>query len=199
MRLNRFLQLLALVLCASAFPAIAQEQQKTPSADEKMMMEKMQQAGTPGAAHRKLDPLAGKFTVKSKMWMDPSKPPQESSGTSERTWVMGNRYLEERFQGEYGGQPFTGVGMFGYDNVTKKYFGSWYDSMSTSLTTTKGTMAGNTIKYKGMMSDPMAGKEVPYTMTYKLVNNDTQTVEMWGAGPDGKQMKWMEMTYTRVK
>lgn len=199
MRLNHFLQLLVLALSASGFHAAAQDKQKAPTPDEKVMMEKMQQAGTPGAAHRKLDPLAGKFTVKSKMWMDPSKPPQESSGTAERTWLMGKRYLEERFQGEYGGQPFTGVGLFGYDNVTRKYFGSWYDSMSTAMTTTKGTMTGNTIKYKGMMSDPMAGKEVPYSMTYKIVDNNTQTVEMWGAGPDGKQMKWMEMTYTRVK
>ncbi|UGQ46920.1 DUF1579 domain-containing protein [Massilia endophytica] len=198
MKLNRSLQLLVLAVCASGIPALADDK-KSSSPDEKKMMEKMMQAGTPGAAHRKLDPLVGKFSVKSKMWMDPSKPPHESSGTAERAWIMGNRYLEERFQGEHEGQPFTGVGTFGYDNVTKKYFGTWLDSMSTGMATMKGTLSGDTLKYTGMMSDPMAGKEVPYTMNFKIVNNDTQTMEMWCAGPDGKQMKSMEMTYTRIK
>jgi len=196
MRLNRFLQLLVLVLGASAVHAIAQDK-KAP--DEKMMMEKMQQAATPGAAHRKLDSLAGKFTVKAKNYMDPSGQVHESTGTAQRTWLMGNRFLEERFQGEHRGEPFTGTGVMGYDNVTRQYIGTWYDSMSTGITTLKGTMSGDTIKYKGLMSDPIAGKEVPYTMSFKIVNKDTQTMEFWGAGPNGKQMKWMEMTYTRAK
>lgn len=80
--------------------------------DDKMMMDKMVQAGTPGAAHQKLEPLAGKFTVKSKMWTDPSKAPQESTGTAERTWIFDKRYLEERFQGNYAGQPFNGIVTF---------------------------------------------------------------------------------------
>jgi hypothetical protein len=170
-----------------------------PSAQEKAMMEKMAQAGTPGAAHRKLDPLAGKFNVKSKMWMDPSKPPEESTGTSERKWIMGDRYLEERFQGKVNGQPFTGMGTMGYDNVTKDYFGTWIDSMSTGMTTSRGALNGNVLKYKGMMSDPMAGKEVPYSMTLTMTGNDSHTMEMWGPGPNGQNMKWMEMVYIRAK
>lgn len=196
--LNRFLKLLVLVLSASGLHALAQDK-KTQAPDEKMMMEKMQQAATPGAAHSKLDSLAGKFTVRAKNYMDSSGQVHESTGSAQRTWLMGKRFLEERFQGEHRGEPFTGTGVMGYDNVTRKYIGTWYDSMSTGITTFNGTMSGNTIKYKGMMSDPIAGKEVPYTMNFRIVNNDTQTMEMWGAGPDGKQMKWMELTYSRVK
>ncbi len=200
MKRNQIVQSLVLV-AAMQLPAQAADAPKSSAmaADEKAMMDKMMQAGTPAAAHKKLAPLAGKFNVKTKMWMDPAKPPQESSGTSERSWIMGERYLEERFQGNYGGQPFTGMGLYGYDNVTKKYFGSWIDSMSTALTTVRGTMSGNTIAYKGMMSDPMAGKEVPYTMRLTLAGNDSHTIEMSGPGPDGKVMKWMEMAYTRAK
>jgi hypothetical protein len=201
MKLTRVVQ--SLVVAASvALPGLVQAadppKQDAPP-DQKAMMEKMMQAGTPGPAHKKLDPLVGKFNVKSKSWMDPSKPPEESSGTSERKWIMGNRYLEERYQGTFGGQPFTGMGVWGYDNVTKKYFGTWLDSMSTSMTTSRGTLTGNALKMKGSMSDPMSGKETPYTMTLNIAGNDTHTMEMWGPGPGGKNMKWMEMTYTRAK
>lgn len=167
--------------------------------DDKMMMDKMVQAGTPGAAHQKLEPLAGKFAVQSTMWTDPSKAPQESTGTAERTWIFDKRYLEERFQGDYAGHPFNGIGIYAYDNITRQYVSSWIDSMSTGLTISKGELSGDTFTYQGMMSDPMSGKETPFTMIYQLAGNDAHTVEMWGAGPDGEQVKWMEMVYTRVR
>jgi hypothetical protein len=166
---------------------------------DKAAMEAMEKAGQPGDAHKKLDALAGKFTVKSKMWMDPSKPPEESSASTERTWIMGKRYLQENYKGTFMGQAFTGMGIQGYDNVTKHYFGSWIDSGSTSMSLSTGTLKGNTITYKGKMSDPAVGKEVPYTMTLKIVDNDHHTLEMSGTGPKGKEVKWMELQYTRTQ
>jgi len=167
--------------------------------DDKAAMAAMEKAGQPGEGHKKLEALAGRFTVKSKAWMDPSRPPEETGGSTERTWIMGKRYLQENYQGTFMGQPFTGMGIQGYDNIMKRYFGSWIDSGSTSMTLSSGTLKGNTITYKGRMSDPMAGKEVPYTMLLKIADNDHHTMEMWGPGPGGKDMKWMELAYTRSK
>lgn len=188
----------ALGLAVTATAADDKKKAAAP-ADEKAAMEAMEKAAAPGEGHKKLEPLAGKFTVKSKMWMDPSKPPEESTGSTERKWIMGNRYLQEEYKGTMMGQPFTGMGIQGYDNVMKRYFGSWIDSGSTSMSMSTGTLAGNTIKYKGKMSDPMAGKEVPYTMNLKIADNDHHSLEMWGPGPDGKNVKWMELQYTRAK
>ncbi len=203
MKLRRVAQYLVVVagftLAGTGTVAGAAPEKKKAAAppDEKAAMEAMAKASAPGEAHKKLDALAGKFTVKSKMWMDPSKPPEESAGSSERKWIMGNRYLQESYQGMFMGQPFEGMGIQGYDNVTKKYFGSWIDSGSTAMTLARGTMSGNAIKYKGMMSDPMMGKEVPYTMNMVIADNDHHKLEMWGPGPGGKEMKWMELSYTR--
>ncbi|WP_051293588.1 DUF1579 domain-containing protein [Pseudoduganella violaceinigra] len=203
MKLRRIAQYLVVVsgftLAGTALSAAPEKKKAAAPPDEKAAMEAMTKASTPGEAHKKLEALAGKFTVKSKMWMDPSKPPEESDGATERKWIMGNRYLEENYQGKFMGQAFDGLGIQGYDNVTKKYFGSWIDSGSTSMTLAHGTMNGNTIKYKGMMSEPMMGKEVPYTMNIVIADNDNHKLEMWGPGPNGKEMKWMEMSYTRVK
>ena len=43
-----------------------------PSQEE--MMKAWMAAATPGDAHKKLEPFVGSFMVKTKMWMDPSKP-----------------------------------------------------------------------------------------------------------------------------
>lgn len=196
---TQYLVVAASIAACSGALAADKAKKAAPQMDDKAVMEMMQKAAMPGDAHKKLEPLAGKFSVQSKSWMDPTKPPEESSGTTERKWVFGNRYLEEEYQGTFMGQPFNGKGTQGYDNVTKRYFGTWMDSMSTGLTKSSGTLEGNTIKYKGMMSDPMQGKEVPYTMNLTVADNDHHKLEMWGPGPGGKSMKWMEMQYTRVK
>ncbi len=202
MQLNRVVQ--SLVLAAGALGAglsLAADPHKAsaPAMDEKAMYEKMMKAGSPSEAHKALDPLAGKFDVKVTSWNDPSKPPEESSGKAERKWIMGGRYLQEEFQGTYGGQPFTGMGTMGHDNVTGKYFGSWIDSMSTSMMVTRGSMKGQAIHYEGMMSDPIAGKEVKSSMSITIKGPDAHVLEMWGPGPGGKKMKMMELSYTRSK
>ncbi|KRB92939.1 hypothetical protein ASE26_28505 [Duganella sp. Root198D2] len=198
-RIAQYLVVAGFTLAGAAVSAAPEKKKAAAPPDDKAAMEMMAKAAAPGEAHKKLDALAGKFTVKSKMWMDPSKPPEETDGSTERKWIMGNRYLQENYQGKFMGQPFDGMGIQGYDNVTKKYFGSWIDSSGTGMTLAHGAMTGNTIKYKGMMSDPMSGKEIPYTMSVAITDNDNHKLEMWGPGQNGKDMKWMEMTYTRVK
>lgn len=200
MKLQRVVQSLLVIAGLSlAIAAPAADKKKAGPIDEKAMMEAMQAASSPGEAHKKMEPLAGKFSVKVKSWMDPSKPPELSDGSTERQWIFGGRYLEENYQGSFMGQPFSGKGTQGYDNVTKQYFGTWIDSMSTSFTTSVGALNGKVFKYKGMMSDPASGKSVPYTMNITIADNDHHALEMWGPGPDGKNVKWMEMQYTRVK
>src|SRR5216683_6542372 len=110
--------------------------------DEKAMMEMMQKAATPGEAHKKLDAMVGTFDTKVMMWMDPSKPPEESTGVSENKWVLGDRYVEMRYTGTFMGQPFSGLGYQGYDNVTGNYVGTWMDTASTGMMTSSGKMTG---------------------------------------------------------
>src|SRR5512132_4066810 len=105
---------LALAMAALAPWTAAQEKAKKSAAkggppDEKAMMEMMMKAATPGEQHKKLDAFAGTFDAKLKMWMDPSKPPEESTGTAESKWVLGNRYLEQHYEGSFMGQPFSGL------------------------------------------------------------------------------------------
>jgi len=61
--------------------------------------------------------------------MSPEAAPHKGSGTSENSWVLGGRYLQQIFRGEADGQPFDGISYTAYDNFKKKYVGTWIDTM----------------------------------------------------------------------
>jgi hypothetical protein len=73
------------------------------------------------------------------------------------------------------------------------------DTASTGMMISKGTMAGNVMKSSASMADPVTGKMTTMSMKTTVTDNDHHTMEMWGPGPDGKNYKMMEITYTRKK
>ena len=190
-----------LAVGAVAFAADQEKKKAAAAPDEKAAMEAIQKAATPGEAHKKLEAVVGTFDAKVKTWMDPSKPPEESTGTSENTWVLGNRYIQMKYQGTMMGQPFTGMGYQGYDNVTKKYVGTWMDTMSTGIMTSTGhaDKSGKTMTMSASAADPVSGKMMKLTEKMTVKDNDHHSFEMWAPGPDGKPVKMMEIEYTRKK
>jgi hypothetical protein len=193
---------LTLVLGLAA-AASAQQKAKKPAAvpDEKAMMEAWQKAMTPGDMHKKLDAIVGTFETSGRTWMDPAKPPEDSVGSSVNTWVLGNRYVQTKYEGSFMGEPFNGIGYTGYDNVAKKYISVWMDTASTGMMVTTGTMdaAGKLLTFKGPVNDPITGKPTPIEEKLTITDNDHHTIELWGAGPGGKMFKMMEIAYTRKK
>ena len=191
--------LVSILALAAALPAGAQDKKK--AADEKAAMEAWQKAMTPGDGQKKLEPLIGTFEAKVRMWMDPSRPPDDSTGTSVNTWVLGDRFVQTKYEGVFLGEAFNGVGYTGYDNVTKKYEGTWMDTGSTAIMTSVGTIdaAGKVISMKATTSDPATGKVTTADQKITIVDNDHHSIEMWGKAPDGKNFKMMEIQYTRKK
>jgi hypothetical protein len=96
------------------------------------------------------------------------------------------------------GQQFTGLGVNGYDNHTKKYVSTWMDSMGTGIYYMEGRASadGKTITQKGQYDDPMEGRMKLRGVT-KIVGNDTEIFEMYGTGKNGKERRMMEIIYTR--
>jgi hypothetical protein len=169
--------------------------------DEKAAMEMMAKYATPGPAHKKLDVFAGTWTASTTMWMDPSKPPAKSEGTSEQKWVLGGRFLEQRYEGTMMGAPFSGMGYMGYDNYKKVYTSTWMDTMGTMTLNMTGHFdkSGKVMTCTGKMADFMTGKTITYTTKATLVSADEIVWEMWNPGMDGKDTKSVEVRYTRKK
>jgi hypothetical protein len=183
-------------------PALAEKKKHEKPMDPQAMMEIWKQAATPGEPHKQFANLAGSWTTKTKEWMEPGKPPTESEGTAEMKMLLDGRFLYQEYKGQMMGQPFSGIGIDAYDNMAKKYVTAWLDSMGTGIFIMEGTGSpdGKIITLKGSHPEP-GGGQMHHRAIWKLVDHNTQTFEMYGShghGKDaGKEMKMMEITYTR--
>jgi len=174
----------------------AKEPQMTP--EQKAEMEAYTKAGTPGPQHKAMAATAGTYDLKIKSWQDPNSPPMEDTGTATRSMALDGRVMVEQVSSTMMGQPWSGHGMQGYDNATGKYWSTWNDSMSTGLMVSEGTCdAKQSCTFAGSWTDPVKKTLVKSRMTTKWTSPTTEIFEMYGPGRDGKEMKMMQITYTK--
>jgi hypothetical protein len=171
--------ILVLALAALTTPLLAQEMPK------------------PGAEHQRLAQRAGTWDAVIEM-AGPDGKPQISKGVSEMKMGCGGLWLIDSFSATMMGGPFEGHGATGYDPAKGKYVGTWVDSWSASVMTTEGTYdaAKKQLTMIGTMTGP-DGQPVTNRMITTDKDANTQVFELFGPGPDGKEMKYLTITYTR--
>ena len=187
-----------------AAPAAAKPGDK-PAADKgggnemESMMKMMQEMSAPGKEHEALKPLVGSFTCTTKIIMEPGAPPTESSGTVDRKWILGNRYIQEDVKATMMGMPLEGIGLIGYDKLQKFYHAYWIDSMSTGAWSMTGTAdaVGKVLTFTGENFDPMSMSKKKGRSTTDLTDPNKHVMKMYDTGPDGKEFMGLEMTCTR--
>jgi hypothetical protein len=150
-------------LCAAILVSaglVAQEKsQQEMSPQEQAMMEAWTKYMTPGEHHQKLAEKAGDWNYFGKMWQAPGAEPVEFEGTGTIKTLMGGRYIVERVEGPFMDQQFRGMGIFGYENLTRTYVGAWIDNMGTGIMRYEGTPSGDgtTIHWTGDHPDLLNG------------------------------------------
>ncbi|MGH8583934.1 MAG: DUF1579 family protein [Gammaproteobacteria bacterium] len=193
----------ALVLGVAAGSAAAEDkpsQQQEMSAGQKAMMETWEKAAKPGPQHRWLATKAGKWEFAGAFWMDPTKPPTESSGIVQRELMLGGRVLAEKVSSTYMDKPFEGYGLTGYDNVSTEFWGTWNDNMGTGIMLSTGQCDDQgACTHSGSYMDAMTNAKKTMRMTSRDEGPDREVHEFFEKGPDGKEFKSMEFTYTRSK
>jgi hypothetical protein len=195
-----FLMIAAVVVAAAAVPALAQEGGAPPemTPEQQAEMEAYMKAGALGPQHEAMAKEVGTYDVAMKNFDNPDGTPTESTGVATRSLMFGGRVLVEDFESDFMGMPFTGRGMNGFDNVSGKYWSTWMDSMSTGLMVSEGTCdASHACEFVGSYNDPIANGPKKMRVVTRWTSPTTQVFEMHGAGRDGKEMKMMEMTYTK--
>jgi len=199
-RLTRNLLAMSAIVTLATLAA-AQQGTKPPemTPQQKAEMEAYMKAGTPGAPHQALAATAGQYDLKIKSWHEAGGPAMEDTGTATRSMMLGGRVLVEEVRSSMMGMPYTGQAMTGFDNVTGKYWSTWNDSMSTGIMVTEGTCdAGKrTCEFTGSWNDPVKKVPVKARMTTRWTSPTTEVFEMYGPGKDGREMKMMEITYTK--
>jgi hypothetical protein len=203
--------LCAVLLFAFTVPAIAQEGKaktagsagKSAAAPQKMdpqaMADMMAKMAAVGPQHERFKKMAGTWDLSVKWTWDPTQPMQESKSTSVMTTLMDGRYCQEQSTGDMMGKPFHGMGIYGYDNVLKKYVSIWIDDMGTGIMNSLGTpdASGNVVNWVGETSDPGTGKMSKVRMVTRYTDDDHFVYEMYIKDPAGKEYKTMEIAYAR--
>lgn len=129
----------------------------------------------------------------------PGVAPMKSKGREKCELLPGGMWLISRFEGDMMGTKFSGAGTTGYDPVEKKYVGTWVDSMSPHMMQLKGEYdaAKSTMTTIGEGLDPATGAKYTAKLISRYLDDNNRTFEMHMPGPDGKQMKMMEIKYQR--
>ncbi len=186
---------------AKATPKAQAAKAEAPKTDAQHdeMMEAMMKMAMPGPMHELLKPMAGNWKATSKTWMSPGEP-AVTEGTCENTWIMGNRYMQTTYKGQFGGMPFEGFGLMGYDNQKKEFVSVWCDNTGTGLMTSDGSAdpTGKVLTMASKMIDPATGQLTDYKMITKVVDENQHTMSMISV-KDGNEHTDMEITYTRMK
>ena len=179
----------------------AKEVAPSPMPDSATMMKNWQAYSTPGDMHKMMASWNGTWSGDITMWEKPGAPPSKSTGTAVNKMIFGGRYMESTHSGNMMGMPFEGHAMLAYDNAKKIFQNTWIDNMGSGIMMMSGpwdaATKSMTLTGKGM--DPGTLSERDYKEKFTVIDDNTQLMEMFTAGPDGKEMKMMEIKSTRKK
>ncbi len=206
---------LATTLLVSPAPAAEEKPNETKSSaqpadpmNDPAMMAQMMELTKLNQNHQLLGKLAGEWTYEVKMWMAPDAPPMTSKGTAERKPMMEGRYYLMHVNGtmqmpgpdgKMKDFDFKGMSLEGYDNVQKKFVSAWIDNMGTGIIMFEGTYDPATDSYTyHSTSEMMPGMKTKVKEVIKVADKDHHTLE-WYEERDGKEVKTMEINYTRKK
>ena len=169
-----------------------------PMANPQYMADSMS-AGAPGAQHQALVSHVGTWNVSGQMWMSPDAEPMPMTATARIESILDGRYIVEEFKSDFMGMPFEGRLVQGYDNVAKRYWSLWTDSMSTGYMLSHGQETSpGTIEMRGTAVDILTPKGRPIRMTTTDNGDGTYTMRMFDTGFDGEECQSMELRYTRA-
>ncbi len=175
------------------------EKKEMPSQEE--MMKAWMEFSTPTDMHKWMEEMNGTWEGMVLTWMDPAAPPSKEKATNIQTSAMGGRYFIGNFSSNMMGMPFEGMSVMGYDNGRKVFVSTWIDNMGTGLIKMEGSFdqENKVLKLKGKQTDPVTHKETDIREEMKILDGDSYIMTMYGTGLDGKEMKFMEGTFTRKK
>lgn len=156
---------------------------------------------TPGPMHKMMASWNGTWDGDISMWMKPGDAPMKNKGTAVNKMVLNGLYQQATHTGNMMGMPFNGMSTLAYDNAKKIFLSTWIDNMGTGIMELKGPWdeATKTITLTGKMVDPGSYAEVDVKETLQIIDNNTQLMQMFAPGPDGKEFKTMEIRMTRKK
>jgi hypothetical protein len=152
----------------------------------------------PQKEHAWLEQLAGEWD--SEMTI---QPPGQSSMTTkgeEKSRMIGGFWFVAENTSEMFGTPYTGIMTLGYDPKSKKYVGTWVDSMGDYLWQYKGAVEGTKLTLDSKGPCPLKpGQLVNFKETIELKGKDNKVFTSSIQEDDGSWTQMVTIEYTRKK
>jgi hypothetical protein len=191
--------LVALITSCNNEKPIHEENKEAPM-DAAAMEKAMKDFSSPGPMHQWLASFNGEWDAEIISFMDPTKP-DTSKAVQTYSMILNGLYQEAKITGNMMGMPFEGRSLNGYDNAKKRFVSTWVDNISSGTTYMNGNYdtASTTLNLKGTQTNPSNGRNMNIREVMKIIDADTYRLEMYGDGPDGKEIKFMEGLFKRKK
>ncbi len=179
----------------------AQQEMQLPPGWTQQDVQNMMEAGTPGEHHEFLAAGEGTWEGKTTMWMYPGAEPIVSTATSTVKPIMDGRFVQVEWSGEMPGMgQYKGLGLYGYNNVTRQFEAAIVDNMGTTMGRGEGERSadGKSITWEYTYTCPITHK--PTSMReVQTYNGEEMTLEMHGMDPkSGKEFKSMVIEMKRT-
>lgn len=176
---------LACVCWCVAAVGYAQEPPKPPAAQKE---------------HVWLQQFVGEWETESEGTI-PGQPPMKCKGTM-RSRMLGNYWVMSDLQGDAMGMQMHGVQTIGYDAASKKYIGTWIDSMMDHMWKYTGSVdaAGKTLTLEAEGPNFLQpGKVSKFRDSYEFKSKDHIVATSSMQGEDGKWTTFMTGNVRRKK
>jgi hypothetical protein len=187
--------LLAVTLVVSPFASVADEEGDTPTMSPEIQaeMEAWMKIAQPGTHHEHLARLVGSWKGEVKMWMTPDGSPMINQSSAEAKWILGGRFLEWTHTGDFGGMPFDGRAIEGYNNGDKRYESIWLDNFGTLMMFFTGSCSndGKNRTMSSSFNDVVAGGMVEYRTELEWIDKDRFTYTAFMDKGDGEHRNMM--------
>jgi hypothetical protein len=156
-------------------------------------------AGQPGDQHDNLAKMAGRWDVTVRYFPTPDAEPQTGRGSAIKEMVLGGRFLQTTYKGEWMGETFIGMGFEGYDNVKQKYTSLWMDNTGTMTYFAEGEANedGTVFAFYGEYLDP-AGNSKKQKSVLTIRSLSMHTIESFEKNEEGDWIKNMDIVYGSV-
>ena len=158
---------------------------------------------TPGEFHKMLARSNGTWLGEATMRFSPDGPPITGTSMLTNTMVMGGLYQVSEIKGNITGpgKPWTGVRITGYDNERKVFTRAMIgEGGAAGGVAMEGTWdeAAKSITMPFKKFDPSTGKDRDLKEVYKIIDDNTEVLEIYSTDPKTKkEFKMLNVKWTR--
>lgn len=154
-------------------------------------------ANQPNDHHKKLQEMVGEWSAENTHYNPDGSVMSKTSDSAVNKSILGGRYILQHYSGDFGGMPFEGVGMMGFDNGKNEFVHVWFDNFSTAPMVSRGKAGKNPNQTTTFSEMPgPTGEMMRMEWVSTIASKDEHELEMWASTPAGR-VKQMHIKYKR--